>query len=55
MMTVSTTRNLSKANWSWLRTPNFLGRLTVPFWGINSPVRSFMNVDLPAPLGPVRP
>jgi hypothetical protein len=27
----------------------------VPFWGGWSPERSFMKVDLPAPLGPVRP
>src|ERR1039457_4395751 len=27
MMTVSMTRNWSKANWSWRRTPNFLGRV----------------------------
>ena len=31
------------------------GRTTVPFCGGSSPVSSFMNVDLPAPLGPVRP
>jgi hypothetical protein len=31
------------------------GRATVPFCGGRSPVRSFMNVDLPAPFGPVSP
>ena len=31
------------------------GRTTEPFWGSSSPVRSFMNVDLPEPLGPVSP
>src|SRR4026207_727417 len=55
MITVSITRNSSNANWSWRRTPNFFGRDTVPAWGGISPVSSFMNVDLPAPLGPVRP
>ena len=54
-MTVSITRTLSNANWSWLSTPSFDGRATVPFCGVISPVKSFMNVDLPAPLGPVRP
>ena len=29
------------------------GRTTVPFCGSKSPVRIFMSVDLPAPLGPV--
>ena len=29
--------------------------MTVPFCGGVSPVSSFMNVDLPAPLGPVSP
>ena len=38
-----------------LRTPNFLGRTTVPFWASSSPVRTFIKVDLPEPLGPVRP
>ncbi len=55
MMTVSMTRNASKANWSWRRTPIFSGRVTVPRCGVSSPVSSFMNVDLPAPFGPVRP
>jgi len=31
------------------------GRVTVPRCGSSSPVSSFMNVDLPAPFGPVRP
>jgi hypothetical protein len=31
------------------------GATTVPFWGARSPVRSFMNVDLPEPFGPVSP
>jgi hypothetical protein len=31
------------------------GRTTVPFCASSSPVRTFMNVDLPEPLGPVRP
>ena len=31
------------------------GRTTVPRCGGSSPVSSFMNVDLPAPFGPVRP
>jgi hypothetical protein len=55
MMTVSITRNSSKANWSWRRTPSFSGRATVPACGRLSPVSSFMKVDFPAPLGPVRP
>ena len=55
MITVSTTRKASKANWSWLSTPSFSGRAMVPTWGGFSPVRSFMNVDLPDPFGPVRP
>src|SRR5579862_2161561 len=33
--------------------PIFLGRVTDPFDGSISPVRIFMNVDLPDPLGPV--
>ena len=53
MMTVSITRNSSKANWSWRRTPIFLGRVTEPLVGSISPVRIFISVDLPAPLGPV--
>ncbi len=53
MITVSTTRNLSKANWSCRRTPTFFGRVTEPLEGSISPVRIFINVDLPAPLGPV--
>src|ERR1017187_8871209 len=52
MMTVSITRNPSKANWSWRSTPNFFGRETVPLGGSNSPERIFMSVDFPAPLGP---
>jgi hypothetical protein len=53
MMTVSITRNSSNANWSWLKTPSFLGRVTEPLEGSISPVRIFISVDLPAPLGPV--
>src|SRR5260370_42464406 len=33
--------------------PSFLGRVMEPLEGSISPVRIFMNVDLPAPLGPV--
>ena len=55
MITASMTRAWSKANWSCLRTPSFAGRDTVPFCGGSSPVSSFMNVDFPAPFGPVRP
>src|SRR3954462_48652 len=55
MMTVSMTRNSWNANWSCRSTPSFRGRATVPACGGISPVSSFMNVDLPAPLGPVRP
>ena len=55
MITVSMTRNWSNANWSCRRTPSFAGDETVPFCGASSPVSSFMNVDLPAPFGPVRP
>src|ERR1022692_4532683 len=51
MITVSMTRNWSKANWSWRRTPNFLGRVMEPLVGSMSPVRIFIRVDLPAPLG----
>src|SRR5262252_308653 len=53
MTTVSMTRNLSKANWSWRRMPIRLGRVTLPLVGSNSPVRILMKVDLPAPFGPV--
>src|SRR5882724_11414168 len=53
MMTASITRNSSNANWSWCRTPNFFGRVTEPFGASSSPVRIFIKVDLPAPLGPV--
>ena len=53
MMTVSMTRKSSKANWSWRSTPNFFGRVTDPLSGSISPVRIFISVDLPAPLGPV--
>ena len=53
MMTVSITRNSSKANWSWRRMPSFLGRVTEPLVGSISPVRIFIKVDLPAPFGPV--
>ncbi len=53
MMTVSMTRYLSKANWSWRRTPSFFGRVTEPCEGSSSPVMIFISVDLPAPLGPV--
>ena len=34
---------------------NHCGRVNVPRCGGSSPVRSFMKVDFPAPLGPVRP
>src|ERR1035437_4055518 len=53
MITLSMTRNWSKANWSWRRTPNFLGRVMEPLVGSRPPVRIFISVDLPAPLGPV--
>src|ERR1039457_3761505 len=53
MITVSMTRNWSNANWSWRSTPNFLGRVIEPLVGSISPVRIFISVDLPAPLGPV--
>ena len=52
MITVSITRNSSKANWSCRNTPNFLGRVTEPLDGSMSPVRIFMSVDFPAPFGP---
>ncbi len=55
MMTVSMTRRLSNAYWSWRNTPSFRGRATEPRCGSDSPVSSFMNVDLPEPFGPVRP
>ena len=55
MMTVSMTRNSSKANWSWLSMPILRGRWIVPLWASSSPERIFMKVDLPLPLGPVRP
>src|SRR5258705_86434 len=45
MMTVSSTRYLSKANWSWLKTPSFFGRTTVPFCGSSSPVTRFLGLD----------
>src|ERR1700724_3831976 len=53
MMTVSMTRNSSKANWSWRKTPIFFGRVIEPLVGSSSPVKIFIKVDLPAPLGPV--
>src|SRR3954451_20613684 len=53
MITVSITRKSSNANWSWRRTPYFLGRVTDPLAASSSPVRIFIKVDLPAPLGPV--
>src|SRR5260370_28825741 len=52
MITVSITRNSSKANWSCRKTPSFLGRVTEPFEGSSSPVRTFISVDFPAPFGP---
>ena len=55
MITVSTTLNWSKANWSWASTPILRGFWMVPVVGSCSPVNSFMKVDLPLPLGPVRP
>ena len=36
-------------------TEVFSGGETVPVSGSRSPARIFMKVDLPAPLGPVRP
>src|ERR1019366_4106309 len=53
MITVSITRNWSNANWSWRSTPNFFGRVMDPLVGSISPVKIFISVDLPAPLGPV--
>jgi hypothetical protein len=53
MITVSITRNSSKANWSWRSTPNFFGRVTDPLAGSISADRIFISVDFPAPLGPV--
>ncbi len=55
MITVSTTRKASKANWSWASTPILRGIWTWPVVGSISPVNSLMKVDLPLPLGPVRP
>src|ERR1700747_285375 len=52
MITGSITRNSSNANWSWRNTPIFLGRVTEPLVGSISPVKIFIRVDLPAPLGP---
>src|SRR6202521_108858 len=52
MITVAITRNASNANWSCRKTPIFFGRVTEPLVGSSSPVRIFINVDLPAPLGP---
>src|SRR5882762_4701556 len=53
MMTVSITRNSSKANWSCRRMPSFLGRVIDPLVGSKSPANIFIKVVLPAPLGPV--
>src|SRR3981189_1732009 len=53
MMTVSTTRNSSNANWSCRRMPSFLGRVIDPLVGSKSPASIFIKVVLPAPLGPV--
>ena len=49
------TRTSSKPNCSWRNTEVFSGRDTLPVSGSRSPARIFMNVDLPAPLGPVSP
>ncbi len=53
MITVSITRNSSKANWSWRKTPTFFGRVMDPWDGSISRVKIFIRVDLPAPFGPV--
>ena len=53
MITVSITVWSSNANWSWLKTPIFFGRVTEPFEASISPVMIFISVDLPAPFGPV--
>ena len=53
MMTVSMTRYSSNANWSWRKTPIFFGRVIEPLVESISPVKIFINVDLPAPFGPV--
>ncbi len=53
MMTVSMTRNSSKANWSCRKMPSFFGRETEPLVGSISPSRIFIKVVLPAPFGPV--
>src|SRR6266849_530466 len=52
MITVSITRNASNANWSCRKMPIFVGRVTEPLVGSISPVKIFIKVDLPAPLGP---
>ena len=54
MITVSITRNVSKAL-VLAQDAQLRGRVTDPRCGGCSPVSSFMNVDLPAPLGPVSP
>ena len=46
MITVSITRNSSKANWSWRRTPSFLGRVTEPLVGSISPVQDLHQSGL---------
>ena len=52
MMTVSMTRNSSKANWSWRRTPSFFGRVTEPCDGSISPHQNLHERRL---AGAVRP
>ena len=57
IMTTSSTRKSSNANWSWRslprRTPGSSD--TLPAEGSRSPPMIFMNVDLPDPLAPISP
>jgi hypothetical protein len=55
MITTSSTRHDSNANWSCFSTLVRLGRCTLPVSASMSPDTIFKNVDLPAPFGPVTP
>src|SRR5258708_24865805 len=51
MITVAIPRTGSTATWPCRKMPIFFGRVTEPLVGSSSPVRIFINVDLPAPFG----
>jgi hypothetical protein len=55
MITVSITRYASNAYWSWREHADLLRLHHRPLLRVDLPVRTFINVDLPAPFGPVNP